>query len=182
MRVRQLQRGFVAATTAGVLAAASSTGAEFVRDEIRINVRTGPGLEFRIVGVLTSGDKVRVLNRGEEWVQVRNGSKKEGWIPEGYLTRDPPPSRAVPILEAKLVKAQERIQELDAKIAAQSEDVLELDTLRTRNAELEGENMELSLSSRWRMLLAGGSIVLVGMLIGAVLPRGGTARQRRIKL
>ena len=61
----------------------------WVKDEVRLNVRTGPGLQYRIVGAATTGDSLDVLSKTREWTQVR-GKDMEGWIPVGYLQSDPP--------------------------------------------------------------------------------------------
>ena len=64
----------------------------WVRDEIRLNVRTAPSVENRIVGVVKTGDEVQVLERGDGWTKVRNVlDGRDGWIPEGYLDPEAPP-------------------------------------------------------------------------------------------
>ena len=62
----------------------------WVKDELRLNVRTGPGVQYRIVGVLKTGDMVEILARGEGWTQVQSKDSAEGWIPVGYLQPGPP--------------------------------------------------------------------------------------------
>jgi hypothetical protein len=74
------------------------------------------------------------------------------------------------------------VKELDETLKAQSEAVRELETLRTQVAELQSENIRLSGSTRWKELAAGGVIVLVGMLIGALLAKTPRTRSRRLKL
>ena len=67
----------------------------WVRGEIRLNIRTGPGTEFKIVGVAKTGDGLDVLQREEGWTRIRivgpDARTREGWIPEGYLNPTPPP-------------------------------------------------------------------------------------------
>ena len=48
--------------------------------------------------------------------------------------------------------------------------------------KLESDNVRLSNSTRWKDFASGGTIVLIGMLIGSLLPRGGRQRTRRLKL
>jgi SH3 domain protein len=171
----------MAAAALTLMVGATPALAEYVKDEVRINMRTGPGLQFRITHVLKSGDRVRIVSRRDDWTQVAAGGE-EGWIPAGYLTVKEPAAVAVPALEAKLVEAQEQISTLEARLAEQAEAIGEIESLRTRNAELESSNAELAAGSRWRVLLAGAAIVLIGMLVGALGPRLAAGRQRRIKL
>ncbi len=57
----------------------------WIKDELRLNLRTGPGVQFRIMGRLKTGDALELLERGDGWTKVRVAEFGEGWIPEGYL-------------------------------------------------------------------------------------------------
>jgi SH3 domain protein len=160
----------------------SLSAADFVRDEIRINMRSGPGLEYRIVQLLRSGDEAKRLAERGDWIQVRLRDGKEGWVPSGYLTPKPPASVEVPELRSRLQDVETRAGRLQEQLGNQAEAMRELETLRVRVRELQAENIRLSGSSRWKELTAGGVIVLVGMVIGALLPKGGRQRSRRLKL
>ena len=41
----------------------------WVRGEIRLNIRTGPGTQYRIVGGIKTGDGVGILDRRESWTK-----------------------------------------------------------------------------------------------------------------
>ena len=160
-----------------------AAGAAYVRDEIRINLRTGPGTQYRILRGLKSGDELGILGSDSDWENVRTAEGQEGWIPEGYTTPRRPASVKLPESDAKLAKARSEIERLKAQISTQSVEVEELADLRGRVEDLTTSNVELAGSSRWKMLATGGAIVLVGMLIGVLVPRGGgSQRTRRIKL
>ena len=154
---------------------------EYVRDEIRINMRAGPGLQFKILEVLTSGDSVRRLNESEDWVQIRLPDGRDGWVPSGYLTREIPPSITMPRLERELAQAQARIGELESTLGGQTEAIAELEDLRAQNELLSNENSELTFSTGWKDMSAGAGIILVGMVIGLLAPRG-RGGSRKIKL
>lgn len=49
-----------------------------------LNVRTGAGTSFSILGTLSKGDKVEVLKFNENWGRIDFGGK-EGWISISYL-------------------------------------------------------------------------------------------------
>ncbi|MEE8558618.1 MAG: hypothetical protein V3T14_12115, partial [Myxococcota bacterium] len=74
------------------------------------------------------------------------------------------------------------VGDLQKKLQNQAEVVGELDTLRSRVRELQVENIRLSGSTRWKELASGGAVVLIGMLIGSMISKGGTKRARRLKL
>ena len=165
-----------------VLASPGPADAAWVRDEIRVNMRSGPGTQYRIVQLLRSGDEIQDLGTQEDWTQIRSVDGEEGWIPKGYLVEEAPASVALPQARTRLEQAEAIVGELQKKLQSQAEVVGELDTLRSRVRELQVENIQLSGSTRWKELAAGGAVILIGMLIGSVISKGGTKRARRLKL
>ncbi len=178
--MRVLSRGLILALLVLAMAPASLARNEYVRDEIRINLRAGPGDNFRIVRVVVSGNRVERLGERGGWIRVRTGDGEEGWLPDGYLTTSAPASVALPRAQEKLVQAQSQIQELEQQLVGQREERAEAEALRARNAELEKTNE--ARVARWRTMAVGAAIALGGLLLGALWPRGGAARSRRIKL
>jgi uncharacterized protein YgiM (DUF1202 family) len=158
--------------------APSAVRADYVRDEVYVHLRAGPGLEYKILKVLKSGDSVTRLSETDEWVQAQTAEGQSGWLPTGYLSAEPPPSIALPQVQAQLAQAQGRIEELDGKLASQGQAISELEALRQRNAELEHENARLSVASGWKSMATGAGIILLGALIGLLIPRGGMSRGR----
>jgi SH3 domain protein len=162
------------------LAQASYAQDLYVRDELRINLRDGPGDGYSVVRVLVSGDPVSLIDQRRGWLQVRTGEGSEGWLPEGYLSEVAPASVALPRLESQLAKARKRVQLLEGEVATKNEVLREVEELRERNAALEELNEEGS--ERWRNMTAGAAIALAGVVLGLLLPRSAPARGRRIKL
>ena len=62
----------------------------WIKDEVRLNIRTGPGVEYRIRGAVKTGDSFEVLSRTEGWTEVRGRDALQGWIPAGYLQAEAP--------------------------------------------------------------------------------------------
>ncbi len=53
-----------------------------------LNVRTGPGTQYKKLGVLYSGSEVYVLTEQKQWVQIRgtiNGQPAIGWVNRHYI-------------------------------------------------------------------------------------------------
>ena len=83
----------LAVLLAGPMWTATATAENaWVRGGIRLNLRTEPGTKFRILGVITTGEGVEVLERIEDWTRIRLPDGKEGWIPDGYLQSEPTPA------------------------------------------------------------------------------------------
>ncbi len=53
-----------------------------------VNVRTGPGINHRIVGRLVSGERVTVIrcNRPGSWCEISRNRGRNGWVSSRYLT------------------------------------------------------------------------------------------------
>ena len=160
-----------------VASTARFAAADFIDGEVRAHLRAGPGLEFRIMKTLTAGAVVQVLSREGDWIRVRHADM-EGWIPDGFTSAEEPASIVLPRVREKLVAAEARITELDQKRVAQTAELEELAALRERNRVLESDASRMNATARWKSLTAGAGIVLVGILIGLIAPRGGGTRGR----
>lgn len=163
------------------LAPHDATG-DWVRDQLYVALREGPGVDHVRVKTLSSGDEVRVLTARGEWTKVKTSEGSSGWVPSKYLQPTPPAAQALPQVKRELGKAQQRIAGLEKQLDAQTVALEEHETLRTEVAKLENENAAMAGSSRWRTLAAGGVIVLLGMAIGAFVPRSRPDRPRRLRL
>ena len=177
---RRLCSGLAIALLLGAIALPVQAARRYVRDEIRINMRAGPGNQSKILKVLTSGEAVNRLGEVEGWVNVSLNGGEQGWVPGGYLVPEAPASVAVPRMQAEIEKANAQIGELEARLAEQAKSIEEVETLRSENQRLESENITLSNSSWARAIGTGGLIAFIGILVGAAWPRGG--KSRRLKL
>lgn len=62
----------------------------YVGDNIKITVRTGSGINHKIVAMIRSGESVEMLKPEEEWSLVRTTNGKEGWVLSRFLTSKEP--------------------------------------------------------------------------------------------
>lgn len=188
-------RGLVGAILVALIAMATAAPVQaekgWVRGEIRLNIRTGPGTQYRIVGVAKTGDGVEVLTRTDNWTQIRltseDGGVFEGWIPEGYLKPQPPPT-------VRLGQAETRVTELEGQLGAIENETEKLRKnnrmLTTQDGDQQSqislltmENMELRAGARYPEWITGASIFSAGMILGAMLHRSSVRRQpSRIRL
>lgn len=160
----------------------------WVKGEVRLNIRTGPGTQFRIVGLVKTGDEVRIQERGETWTKVRlTADNKEGWIPAGYLEAEPPPAIRLAEVEAEVARLR---QELDSTTGDAGRLRESNSTLASRDAEqraeidrLTQENIEMRAGARVPELITGATILAMGMIVGALLHRSSGRRpSSRIRL
>lgn len=196
--------------------AASSVGAQsrqYVTDSLRLEARTGPSTEHRIVSMLDSGTRLEVLEEREGWSRVTLPSGEEAWMLTRYLKPELPARIGLERATADLQKLREQNSRLTQELArwrSMSEEVTRSrDGLATSNESLSNELAELKrtaasaieirsqnieLSDRLESLkreharaqqdytvlrasrerdwfLAGGGVLLGGMIIGLIIPK-----------
>jgi uncharacterized protein YgiM (DUF1202 family) len=61
----------------------------YITDDIKIAMRTAPGLQGKIITLLKSRDELEVLESSEDWTRVRQASGREGWVLTTYLIEHP---------------------------------------------------------------------------------------------
>jgi SH3 domain protein len=188
IRIAHAARGLSAAILALVAVAAAAETA-WVKDELRLNLRTGPGSEYRIKGFIKTGDSVTVLARREGWVQVRTPSSElgDGWIEDGFLSEEPPAAMRLDRMKTETSEARgqfgtltERVKQLETENGKLSEaDTAQKEELET----LTRDNMELRAGARWPEWITGACLLAVGMLMGAIVQSVNGRRARpRIRL
>ncbi|MCG8537720.1 MAG: TIGR04211 family SH3 domain-containing protein [Pseudomonadales bacterium] len=60
----------------------------YIHDSLRVDMRSGPSVEYRIIDFLRSGTQLETIKESGEWIQVRTRGK-EGWIQSQYTTTTP---------------------------------------------------------------------------------------------
>ena len=84
----------------------------YITDEIRVMLRTGPGMDRKIIAMPRSGIQVEVLEESEDgWSRVRLPNDKEGWMLTRYLSRKFPGKKVMARLESenKVLKQEVKI-------------------------------------------------------------------------
>ena len=163
--------GIVLAFAAANPAGAAEQG--WVKGDLRLNLRTGGGNEYRILGTIQTGDQVTILTKGEDWIRVQTKDGEAGWIPDGYLEASPPAAARLANAETELAARTRELEKLrvETKTLRESNTALstndgdqakELDTLKL-------ENLELRAVSRYQEWLTGGLLLGGGMIAGAWL-------------
>jgi len=98
----------------------------YISDFLRITMRTGPGIDHKIIEMIKSGQTVTVLEQGPEWTKIQLPTGKEGWVLNRFLTPKPPSGLLLKKLEEK-----------------HSELSLQATTLIDENERLRNENQKL---------------------------------------
>jgi SH3 domain protein len=177
----------VAALALLALAVSGRAEPSWVKGEVRLSLRTGPGAEFRSLGTIVTGDSVQVLEHGDGWTRVRATEIGEGWIPAGFLQEEPPAAVRLERIETETAELRTQLESLSTRateLEAQNTRLGEQDTAQKQQIEqLSRENFELRAGARWPEWITGAGILFAGMLMGAIVHAVSGRRQRpRIRL
>jgi len=120
-----------------------STQAEtqYIRDEIRIEMHSGPTTGYRIIRYLKSGDAMSVKKRSEDgkWLNV-DAKGTAGWIQTKYATQSP---IAKALLKQSLQEKVKLSEENSSLAARLTETQAELKSIKTLQSSLDASNSKL---------------------------------------
>lgn len=111
-----------------VLSAAAAE-AEYVKDMIRVTVRSGPELTHRVTKELDSGQEVVVVEPGPAWSLIRTSDGTEGWMLSRFISTEKP-------YRLRFNELEKAHGQLTARAAG----------LEAENTRLKTENQRLSKS------------------------------------
>jgi SH3 domain protein len=186
---------------APVQAEESAGNARWVSDSLTTYVRSGPTDGYRIVGTLSSGQKVELLSTQGDYSQVRGESGNSVWIPSRDLQEVPGQAERLPQLEQKVAELSAELEGIDgtwktrvqgmqetldsrknlidelqaARTALDSELSQARAELRDVQAQLGEENQQVLM----RYMVYGGSIAGAGLIAGLILPTMLRVRRKR---
>ncbi|WP_240761812.1 TIGR04211 family SH3 domain-containing protein [Nitrosococcus wardiae] len=186
----------------------------YITDQIEVTLRTGQGIEHRVLQTLESGVAVKVLEtRSEGYSRIQTEEGVEGWVLSRYLVSTPSAKEQLSIakqrianLELKTAQLKEEIQKISQQrkttqeksqtllednqrlgkeleyIRQTAASALAIDSENKRlkdqliNLErvvqgLQQENVALRDRTAREWFLLGAGVILIGMLIGLVIPK-----------
>lgn len=164
----------------------------WVSDSLTTYVRSGPTDGYRIVGTLTSGQKVELLQTKDDYSQVRGEGGSTVWIPSRDLQEKPGQAERLPQLEQKVAELtaelggidntwKSRVQGMQETLDSRKKLIDELQAARSAldaeltqtRSELRDVQAQLGAESQqvlMRYMVYGGSIAGAGLFAGLILP------------
>ena len=86
--------------------ASAETETMYLTDRLEVAVRAGKGLEYKILAIARSNEKVEVLNTEGEYANLRLANGIEGWILKRYLTGSIPKPLVISNLKSEIEKLE----------------------------------------------------------------------------
>ncbi|MGC9421232.1 TIGR04211 family SH3 domain-containing protein [Vibrio sp.] len=166
----------------------------YIADKLFTYMHSGPSNQYRIIGSIDAGEKIKLLNTNKEtgYSQVVDSRGRDGWVESRFVTRDISMAVRLPLLEKELKEVKSQLA--NARQNADSEKAGLIDSLDARNkkiADLEKSYGEISqqltasqaevrelrakLDTQKEDLLLkyfmyGGGVAGGGLLFGLLLP------------
>jgi SH3 domain protein len=176
-----------------VWVAAASAQEVYVGGVTKVTMRTGPGIEHKIVALLETGTRLEMLERQPDWSLVETGDQKQGYVLTRFITEEKPLHFQIEMLQkengrltaalgeiekekqalaeknAALVEIEKKYQEL----ARASADFLELDAQHKALVQLSEDQkqqiaaLEKNLENEAMLwFLSGAGVFIVGLILG----------------
>ncbi|MCW8334395.1 SH3 domain-containing protein [Vibrio sp. SCSIO 43135] len=166
----------------------------YIADKLFTYMHSGPSNQFRIIGSIDAGDKIKLLTSNKEtgYSQILDGKGRKGWVESRFITRQESMAVRLPKLEKELSEVKEKLA--NARNNADSEKAGLVDSLEVRNqqiSELEQNYSDISsqltasqtevreLRARLdtqkedlllKYFMYGGGVAGGGLLFGLILP------------
>jgi SH3 domain protein len=156
----------------------------YVTDEVKLTVRSGPGLDRKILSIIESGERVEMREEGEEWSLVELTDGRQGWVLTRYLTQQVPDRVALQELRSRytaLMSQSEGLTTESGQLKSENQG------LKERVQTLEGQLQQLKadydglrrtadaskaeIRKYMMFFVSGAGILLVGILLGFLTRR-----------
>jgi len=173
----------------------------WVSDQLTTYVRSGPTDGYRIIGTLTAGEPVTVIETSGDYSRVEDAEGESVWVLSGELQASPSAQQQLPVLEERVAALSEELSGINASweqrtatlsetLEAREQRIAELEA---RNAALEGETEQSRATIRklqarldtqeedllMRYFMYGGGVAGAGLLVGLIVPHLPRRRRKR---
>ena len=135
-----MKRLFIIAILLVLLPAVVHAEKRYINDLLEITLRTGQGIDHKIIEIVKSGQMVEVIKPGDQWTKIRRLNGTEGWVVSRFLTSNKPNILLLKELQEKheaimirtdsqleeIAKLQEDNNELRSKLAVSAKTLNDL--------------------------------------------------------
>jgi SH3 domain protein len=100
--------------------AAARAAKVYVSDPKETALRAGPGMNYKVLGMIPSGSGLEILKQ-PEWIQVRTSGPgaetKEGWVQNSAVAPLPPESSFIKELQSENAQINQKVSNLEREKA-----------------------------------------------------------------
>lgn len=187
---KKLRTALLSAVLLG--ASTQAFAADYIAENLSTYMRKGAGNQFKISGSIQAGDPVTVLDKKDNFVLIRDSRNREGWVLASEISQTASPRELIPQLQQEVQTLTAKLKNMDsdwqrrtAEMQRRSQDAeKQSSNLFEENAQLKREleivknknrNLEIMQDAEKRTIaiqyfIYGGSVLVVGLLLGLIIP------------
>ena len=173
---------------------------DYITENLGTYMRKGAGDQFKISGSIQAGEKITVLDRKERFVLIRDSRNREGWVLASEVSQTASPKELIPQLQQQVQDLNGRLAKIDSdwqqrtveiqrrsnESQKQTSDLLaenaqlkrEMEILKNKNRSLETMQDSEKRTIAIQYFIYGGSVLVVGLILGLILPYLAPRRKR----
>nr|WP_314741975.1 TIGR04211 family SH3 domain-containing protein [uncultured Haemophilus sp.] len=166
--------------------------ADYITENLSTYMRKGAGDQYKISGSIQAGEKITILDRKDRFVLVRDSRNREGWVLASEISQTASPKELIPQLQQQVQDLNAKLSKIDSdwqqrtvemqrrsnEAAKQASDLLAENTQLKREAEIlknKNRNLETMQDSEKRAIaiqyfIYGGVVLVVGLILGLLMP------------
>lgn len=187
---KKLRTALLSAVLLG--ASVQAFAADYIAENLSTYMRKGAGNQFKISGSIQAGEPVTVLDKKDNFVLIRDSRNREGWVLASEISQTASPKELIPQLQQEVQTLTAKLKNMDsdwqrrtAEMQRRSQDAeKQSSNLFEENAQLKREleivknknrNLEIMQDAEKRTIaiqyfIYGGSVLVVGLLLGLIIP------------
>ena len=187
---KKLRTSLLSAVLLG--ASTQAFAADYIAENLSTYMRKGAGNQFKISGSIQAGEPVTVLDKKDNFVLIRDSRNREGWVLASEISQTASPRELIPQLQQEVQTLTAKLKNMDsdwqrrtAEMQRRSQDAeKQSSNLFEENAQLKREleivknknrNLEIMQDAEKRTIaiqyfIYGGSVLVVGLLLGLIIP------------
>ncbi len=166
----------------------------YVADKLFTYMHSGPSAQYRIMGSVNAGDKIKLLqsDKASGYTQIVDSKGRKGWVQSKFITSKESMAVRLPRLEKELSEVRAKLDSAESDANREKEGLVESLEVRSRQVtELEQNYSEMmskfsasqgqirELSAKldtqkedllMKYFLYGGGVMLGGIFFGIILP------------
>ncbi len=177
-----------------LLAVNTEAATRYVSDQLFTYMHSGPSSQFRIIGSVNAGTKIKLIqhNAASGYSKVVDPKGRSGWIETKFITKNTPALLRLPQVEKALKVANNKLssigdeneatlnnkqQNLSKQVSINNQLIAQRQELQNTITSLQLDNSKLqtritnqSEEVEMQWLMRGAGIIILGLFIGLVVP------------
>ena len=171
----------------------NQTDKAYISDDLFIFMRSGAGKQYRLLGSITAGSAITLIDETTNGFQkITDDKGRSGWIEEKYISKNPSLRNVIAELNTQLADKDEIIKNLKTDFLDEKQQITVVNTdnakLKTQIksltkqlaiSEMQAKKQDTGMQKQW---FFNGAIVLgIGLFLGLLLPKLFTRRRNAME-